>query len=170
MAQCEPRGVRFTAAGGQTSFRLEGVDLPALPTCQTCLCIKHSAALHHASPHLLLLHSPRFFPKEKMSTSQAENTQSDGKSFEQLRHECLMKGVLFEDPDFPAKDSSLFFSEKVPVHIEWKRPTVCEHWAFLYSKELLKSVRCTCAVHEFQNTEWLQYVSSNDYLVIFSYP
>ncbi|XP_004562254.1 calpain-9 [Maylandia zebra] len=67
-----------------------------------------------------------------MSTSQAENTQSDGKSFEQLRHECLMKGVLFEDPDFPAKDSSLFFSEKVPVHIEWKRPTeICKNPKFI---------------------------------------
>uniref|UniRef100_A0AAX7TXU0 Calpain 9 n=1 Tax=Astatotilapia calliptera TaxID=8154 RepID=A0AAX7TXU0_ASTCA len=62
----------------------------------------------------------------------AENTQSDGKSFEQLRHECLMKGVLFEDPDFPAKDSSLFFSEKVPVHIEWKRPTeICKNPKFI---------------------------------------
>uniref|UniRef100_A0A669D777 Calpain 9 n=1 Tax=Oreochromis niloticus TaxID=8128 RepID=A0A669D777_ORENI len=71
-------------------------------------------------------------PSKKMSTSQAENTQSDGKSFEQLRHECLMKGVLFEDPDFPAKDSSLFFSEKVPVQIEWKRPTeICKNPKFI---------------------------------------
>ncbi|XP_070776150.1 calpain-9 isoform X2 [Enoplosus armatus] len=52
----------------------------------------------------------------------AEDTQSDGKSFEELRHECLQKGVLFEDPDFPAVDSSLFFSQSVPVQIEWKRP------------------------------------------------
>lgn len=54
----------------------------------------------------------------------AEDTQSDGKSFEQLRQECLQKGVLFEDPDFPATDSSLYFSQSVPVAIEWKRPTV----------------------------------------------
>lgn len=54
----------------------------------------------------------------------AEDTQSDGKSFEQLRQECLRKGVLFEDPDFPATDSSLFYSQSVPVQIEWKRPKV----------------------------------------------
>lgn len=54
----------------------------------------------------------------------AEDTQSDGKSFEELRHECLQKGVLFEDQDFPAADSSLYFSESVPVNIEWKRPKV----------------------------------------------
>uniref|UniRef100_A0A7N6C0R3 Calpain 9 n=1 Tax=Anabas testudineus TaxID=64144 RepID=A0A7N6C0R3_ANATE len=53
---------------------------------------------------------------------EAESTQSDGKTFQQLRNECLQKGVLFEDPDFPAKGSSLFFSESVPVNIEWKRP------------------------------------------------
>uniref|UniRef100_A0A3B4ZYN4 Calpain catalytic domain-containing protein n=1 Tax=Stegastes partitus TaxID=144197 RepID=A0A3B4ZYN4_9TELE len=41
---------------------------------------------------------------------QAENTQYDGRSFEELRHECLQKGVLFEDPDFPATDSSLYYS------------------------------------------------------------
>lgn len=55
---------------------------------------------------------------------QAVDTQSDGKSYEQLRQECLQRGVLFEDQDFPATDSSLFFSQSVPVNIEWKRPTV----------------------------------------------
>ncbi|KAK2817504.1 hypothetical protein Q5P01_025695 [Channa striata] len=63
---------------------------------------------------------------------QAENTQSDGKSFEQLRNECLRKGVLFEDPDFPATDSSLFFSQKPPVNIQWKRPKeLCSNPRFI---------------------------------------
>ncbi|KAF3688083.1 Calpain-9 [Channa argus] len=63
---------------------------------------------------------------------QAENTQSDGKSFEQLRNECLRKGVLFEDPDFPATDSSLFFSEKPPVNIQWMRPKeLCSNPRFI---------------------------------------
>lgn len=53
---------------------------------------------------------------------QAIPTQSDGKTFEQLRQECLQKKKLFEDPDFPACDSSLFFSERVPINFEWKRP------------------------------------------------
>lgn len=59
---------------------------------------------------------------------QAENTQGDGKTFEQLRQECLQKGTLFEDPDFPAVDTSLFYSEKVPVNFEWKRPKVSNLW------------------------------------------
>ncbi|XP_033480986.2 calpain-9 [Epinephelus lanceolatus] len=60
------------------------------------------------------------------------NTQSDGKSFEELRQECLQKGVLFEDPDFPATDSSLYYSQSVPVQIEWKRPKeICDNPKFI---------------------------------------
>ncbi|XP_069579812.1 calpain-9 [Brachyistius frenatus] len=62
----------------------------------------------------------------------AVDTQSDGKSFEQLRRECLQNGVLFEDPDFPAADSSLFFSHSVPVAFEWKRPReLCDNPKFI---------------------------------------
>lgn len=56
---------------------------------------------------------------------QSEPTQADGKTYEQLRQECLQRKKLFEDPDFPAKGSSLFYSQSVPVNFEWKRPGVC---------------------------------------------
>ena len=56
---------------------------------------------------------------------QAVSTQSDGKTFQQLREECLRGKKLFEDPDFPACDTSLFYSERVPINFEWKRPGVC---------------------------------------------
>uniref|UniRef100_A0A672NL10 Calpain-9-like n=1 Tax=Sinocyclocheilus grahami TaxID=75366 RepID=A0A672NL10_SINGR len=60
------------------------------------------------------------------------STQGDGKTFEQLRLECLQKGKLFEDPDFPAVDESLFFSQRVPVNFEWKRPgEVCKDPKFI---------------------------------------
>uniref|UniRef100_G3Q8A6 Calpain 9 n=1 Tax=Gasterosteus aculeatus aculeatus TaxID=481459 RepID=G3Q8A6_GASAC len=73
----------------------------------------------------------------------AEDTQSDGKSFEELRHECLQKGVLFEDQDFPAADSSLYFSESVPVNIEWKRPKFWSHnrWLDVVVDDRLPVVR-----------------------------
>ncbi|XP_042341093.1 calpain-9 [Plectropomus leopardus] len=64
--------------------------------------------------------------------TKALNTQSDGKSFEELRQECLRNGVLFEDPDFPASDSSFYFSQRVPVNVEWKRPKeICENPKFI---------------------------------------
>ncbi|CAJ1052841.1 calpain-9 [Xyrichtys novacula] len=66
------------------------------------------------------------------NSTKALDTQSDGKSFDQLRNECLQNGVLFEDPDFPAVDSSLFFSQNVPVNIEWKRPPeICQNPKFI---------------------------------------
>uniref|UniRef100_A0A8C1NEQ2 Calpain 9 n=1 Tax=Cyprinus carpio TaxID=7962 RepID=A0A8C1NEQ2_CYPCA len=60
------------------------------------------------------------------------STQADGKTFEQLRQECLQKGKLFEDPDFPAVDDSLFYSQRVPVNFEWKRPgEICKDPKFI---------------------------------------
>ncbi|XP_006894660.1 PREDICTED: calpain-9 [Elephantulus edwardii] len=52
----------------------------------------------------------------------ARSIHSSGKSFEQLRQECLSSGVLFEDHDFPASCASLFYSQKPEVPFVWKRP------------------------------------------------
>ncbi|XP_049633518.1 LOW QUALITY PROTEIN: calpain-9-like [Suncus etruscus] len=47
---------------------------------------------------------------------------SSGQSFEQLRQESLQRGILFEDADFPANISSLFYSERPQIPFIWKRP------------------------------------------------
>ncbi|XP_008072549.1 calpain-9 isoform X2 [Carlito syrichta] len=52
----------------------------------------------------------------------ARATHSSGRSFEQLRQECLQEGTLFEDADFPASNASLFYSERPQVPFVWKRP------------------------------------------------
>ena len=44
--------------------------------------------------------------------------------FDSIRDACLRDGRLFEDPDFPAEDSSIFFSKRPPKPFEWKRPHV----------------------------------------------
>ncbi|KAL1005968.1 hypothetical protein UPYG_G00066270 [Umbra pygmaea] len=62
----------------------------------------------------------------------AISTQSDGKTFEQLKQECLKKKKLFEDPDFPACDASLYYSQSAPLNFEWKRPgEVCKNPKFI---------------------------------------
>ncbi|KAI6209484.1 Calpain family cysteine protease [Aphelenchoides besseyi] len=38
------------------------------------------------------------------------------------RDRCLNSRTLFEDPDFPANNSSLFYSRQPPKHVEWLRP------------------------------------------------
>lgn len=128
----------------RTNQFLSGGCVPDSPTNLTG-CIKHTHthskdSLNHTPPHVsFFLHSlSLFFLKKKMPLQstlsgggtrpdKAVDTQSSGKSYEELRHECLQKGVLFEDEDFPAADSSLYYSQSVPVNIEWKRPKVCRH-------------------------------------------
>uniref|UniRef100_A0A671L390 Calpain-9-like n=1 Tax=Sinocyclocheilus anshuiensis TaxID=1608454 RepID=A0A671L390_9TELE len=85
------------------------------------------------------------------------STQGDGKTFEQLRLECLQKGKLFEDPDFPAVDDSLFFSQRVPVNFEWKRPGFWQHnkWMDVVVDDRLPCVRSNLVfVHSADNTEF----------------
>ncbi|XP_012870089.1 PREDICTED: calpain-9 isoform X1 [Dipodomys ordii] len=52
----------------------------------------------------------------------ARPTHSSGQSFEALRQGCLGSGTLFEDADFPASHTSLFYSERPRVPFVWKRP------------------------------------------------
>ncbi|XP_035675217.1 calpain-B-like isoform X14 [Branchiostoma floridae] len=56
--------------------------------------------------------------------------------FEALRDECLQNGVLFEDPDFPAYDSSLYFTRHHPnlsrYQFQWMRPQdICDNPLFI---------------------------------------
>eukprot|EP00794_Sanderia_malayensis_P020617 gene20617-22652_t len=39
-----------------------------------------------------------------------------------IKNKCLQEGTLFEDPEFPAVDTSLFFGRKPPKPFVWKRP------------------------------------------------
>ena len=43
-------------------------------------------------------------------------------SYENIRDACLKDGVLFEDPDFPAVNKTMYFSKEPPRQFEWKRP------------------------------------------------
>uniref|UniRef100_UPI00398E71E5 LOW QUALITY PROTEIN: calpain-3-like n=1 Tax=Pristiophorus japonicus TaxID=55135 RepID=UPI00398E71E5 len=52
--------------------------------------------------------------------------------FQHLKDDCLQKGILFEDEVFPADDSSLFYTQNLPVKLEWKRPPeICENPKFI---------------------------------------
>ncbi|XP_022379380.1 calpain-9 isoform X3 [Enhydra lutris kenyoni] len=69
-------------------------------------------------PYLSRAPGPQKHPVPK----DARITHSSGLSFEQLRQACVQKGVLFEDADFPADNSSLFYSERPQIPFVWKRP------------------------------------------------
>ncbi|CAH1397162.1 unnamed protein product [Nezara viridula] len=60
----------------------------------------------------------------KILGEKGSGTRSRGpvQDFLKLRDQCLASGTLFEDPEFPPRDSSLYFSQQPPRNFEWKRP------------------------------------------------
>ncbi|CAH7043588.1 Capn9 [Phodopus roborovskii] len=66
--------------------------------------------------HQSLRPQPHPVPKD------ARTIHSSGQTFEELRQDCLESSILFEDADFPASNSSLFYSERPQVPFVWKRP------------------------------------------------
>lgn len=59
-----------------------------------------------------------------LSRNEAVKDAKRLKTFLELRDKYVKKKVVFEDPLFPANDSSLFYSHKPMMKIEWKRPSV----------------------------------------------
>ena len=66
--------------------------------------------------------------KDSRVTVRTMDGAGDGKvSYEKIRDECLKKGNLWEDPEFPAHDSSLYFSKEEAVSgVKWMRPSVSQ--------------------------------------------
>lgn len=50
--------------------------------------------------------------------------KAEGSAFKDIKDQYLQSGQLFEDPDFPAQDTSIFYSRGPPKPFEWRRPSV----------------------------------------------
>ena len=72
--------------------------------------------------------------------------------FERLRESCLKKGELFEDPDFPAVQTSIFYHQKPPFSFVWKRPKV-DFSCFLNLR--------TTSMHSFDNFQSLLFLGDH---------
>ncbi|XP_029318837.1 calpain-3b isoform X1 [Cottoperca gobio] len=67
-----------------------------------------------------------------LSRNEAVKDATRLKTFLELRDKYAKKNVLFEDPLFPANDSSFSYSHKPSMKVEWKRPTeICENPQFI---------------------------------------
>ncbi|XP_070781803.1 calpain-3b [Enoplosus armatus] len=67
-----------------------------------------------------------------LSRNEAVKDAKRLKTFLELRDKYVKKKVVFEDPLFPANDSSLFYSQKPSMKFEWKRPSeICENPQFI---------------------------------------
>ncbi|XP_062406279.1 calpain-3-like [Sardina pilchardus] len=67
-----------------------------------------------------------------LSRNEAVRDAQRLKTFQELRDKYVRKKVLFEDPLFPANNSSLFKTRRAPLDIKWKRPReICENPQFI---------------------------------------
>lgn len=56
-------------------------------------------------------------------------------SYNILKNECLRVGCLFEDPEFPTIDKSMFYSQPIPLGTKWKRPKeICSKPLFIVNE------------------------------------
>ncbi len=63
-------------------------------------------------------------PATQQSPTSHLGIRVPAQDYEKSRRQALANDTLFEDPYFPADESSLFFSQKLPFKPEWKRPGV----------------------------------------------
>ncbi|XP_075869736.1 calpain-3b [Nelusetta ayraudi] len=67
-----------------------------------------------------------------LSRNEAVKDAKRLKTFLELRDKYVAKEVIFEDPLFHADNSSLFYSPRPSMKIEWKRPSeICENPQFI---------------------------------------
>ena len=59
-----------------------------------------------------------------------------------VRH-CIKNGTLWEDPEFPAVQSSVFYHQTPPFAFQWKRPHV-RNFYFMFSSQDLNSFLKSC--------------------------
>lgn len=77
-----------------------------------------------------------------LSRNEAVKDAKRLKTFLELRDKYVKKKVIFEDPLFPANDSSLFYSQKLPMKIEWKRPSVSAPPSYVHQPTLHLLLKC----------------------------
>ncbi|CAH8843229.1 unnamed protein product [Trichobilharzia szidati] len=71
-------------------------------------------------------------PAKPIPATRGGGLASAALSYDQLKSQLLQSRTLFEDPEFPATDSSLYFSQKPPRQIQWLRPhEICSNPEFI---------------------------------------
>ena len=55
--------------------------------------------------------------------------------YEAIVHHCVKTGELWEDPEFPAVQSSVFYHQTPPFSFQWKRPHVSK-FRLMYSMDV----------------------------------
>ena len=54
----------------------------------------------------------------------ATGNNTSSSDYDNIVRHCLKNGTLWEDPEFPAVQSSVFYHQTPPFAFQWKRPHV----------------------------------------------
>ena len=101
-----------------------------------CMCTLPPSLLH-AKLHTLSFIYYHLIPQSPNSQLGSRLPVQD---YDKERRSGIKTGKLFEDPYFPADESSLFFSQKLPFKPVWKRPKV---WQRLLESGGRVSMQCS---------------------------
>ncbi|XP_069773344.1 calpain-3 [Narcine bancroftii] len=127
------RGAGLPPPGGAAMVELrERGEGTSFLFCETCGAVTMPHNISSAKQSLARHPLPSKFGLYPIINRNKDVVKAKSEVFQHLKDECLRKGVLFEDPEFPADDSSLFYSQFLPFKLEWKRPVeICESPKFI---------------------------------------
>lgn len=57
--------------------------------------------------------------------------------YERIKRSCLKRGELWEDPEFPATQTSVFYHQTPPFQFQWKRPKVISRHNYVYMNHII---------------------------------
>ncbi|CAG0893965.1 unnamed protein product [Cyprideis torosa] len=77
----------------------------------------------HRSHKKAVKHKLIYDPEPLGERGSGIRSRGEVQDFEALKQACLSEGTLFEDPEFPAEDTSIFYSRSPPKPFEWRRPS-----------------------------------------------
>ncbi|XP_062585841.1 calpain-9-like [Saccostrea cucullata] len=85
---------------------------------------------YHNGVSLEKFHNMGVSSRPHVREADSHSRHHRGKSnFDNIRSECLRRGRLYEDPEFLAHETSVYFSRSPSFKIEWKRPTeIASHY------------------------------------------
>uniref|UniRef100_A0A0R3RG55 Calpain catalytic domain-containing protein n=1 Tax=Elaeophora elaphi TaxID=1147741 RepID=A0A0R3RG55_9BILA len=116
------------AVAGNVLFQLGGKDNKLSDVGKIILDNIISGKFHRkVDPYIP--REPRLIPRPPSPSRKAQALD-----FYEERDRCLQSNTLFEDPEFPADDSSLFYSRRPPKYVEWLRPGEIVHEPMLISE------------------------------------
>ncbi|XP_078313681.1 calpain-9-like isoform X1 [Crassostrea virginica] len=118
------RGIANMDASNGPGYANTGVLLQNNPSGQSNDPPYAQPHQYHNGVSLEKFHNVGVSSRPHVREADSHSCHHRGKShFDNIRSECLRRGRLYEDPEFLAHESSVYYSRSPSFRIEWKRPS-----------------------------------------------